>query len=133
MTSRMRAYHEPDTQQVRRGNLLVAACRLALELATSGAVLLNGSVIAQVQSIGANALPPLPPGSPAYLKETWRSALHAPMPFGATPGVIPALLPQSFTAQKCAARAQSCVASPEQPWPSTMAVSTPPAASSARL
>jgi hypothetical protein len=44
-----------------------------------------------------NALLPLPPGSPAYLKETWRSALTAPMRFGAAPGVIPALLPQSFT------------------------------------
>ena len=112
MTSRMRSHHGRDTQQVQRGNLLVAACRLAVELAASGAVLLNGFVIAPAQSISAGALPPLPPGSAAYLKETWRSALHAPMPFGAT---------------------NTGVASPGQPWPSTMAVNTPPAASSSRL
>jgi hypothetical protein len=63
----------------------------------AGAVLLSGSTIAQAQSSSVNALLPLPPGSPAYLKETWRSALTAPMRFGAAPGVIPALLPQSFT------------------------------------
>lgn len=108
MTPRTRSYHGRDTEQVPRGNLLVGACRLVLELATSGAVLLNGSAIAQAQSLIANALPP---GSPAYLKETWRSALHAPMPFGD----------------------QSCVASAEQSWPSTMVVSTPLAASSSRL
>lgn len=94
MTPGTRSYHGRDTQQVPRGNLLVGAGRLLLELATSGAVLLNGSAIAQAQSLIANVLPP---GSPAYLKETWRSALHAPMPFGATPGVILPLLPQSFT------------------------------------
>jgi hypothetical protein len=79
MTPRTRSDHGRDTQQVPRGNLLVGACRLVLELTTSGAVLLNGSAIAQAQSLIANALPP---GSPAYLKETWRSALHAPMPLG---------------------------------------------------
>ncbi len=66
-------------------------------LAAAGAVLLSGSIIAQGLSSGVNALPPVPAGSPRYLKETWRSALQAPMPFGATPGVIPSTLPRSFT------------------------------------
>jgi cytochrome c peroxidase len=76
---------------------LGVASRLAIGLAAAGALLLNGSTIAQAQSSSLKALPPLPPGSPAYLKETWRSSLSAPMPFGATPGVIPPSLPQEFT------------------------------------
>jgi hypothetical protein len=76
--------------------MLEIACRLAIGLGATGALLLNGSTIAQAQSGGLRALPPLPAGSPLYLKETWRSALQAPMPFGATAGVIPALLPREF-------------------------------------
>ena len=71
-------------------------CVVGAALAATGAAMLGGSTMAQAQSSGANTLPPLPPGSPRYLKETWRSALSAPMPFGAAPGVIPRTLPRSF-------------------------------------
>jgi cytochrome c peroxidase len=96
MTPRTPVYHGRNTHQVRRRKPLGVASRLSIGLAVTGALLLNGSTIAQAQSSSVKALPPLPPGSPAYLKETWRSALSAPMPFGATPGVIPPTLPQEF-------------------------------------
>jgi cytochrome c peroxidase len=97
MTPRTAVDYGRNTQQVRRRNRLGVARRLAIGVTATGALLLNVANFAQAQSSGLKALPPLPPGSPAYLKETWRSALSAPMPFGATPGVIPPTLPQSFT------------------------------------
>ncbi len=70
-----------------------SVCVRGAALAAAGAVLLSGSIVARGQSSGVNALPPIPAGSPRYLEETWRSALQAPMPFGATPSVIPPTLP----------------------------------------
>jgi cytochrome c peroxidase len=100
MTAGTPVYHGPTAQHAPRKSLLECASRLAIGLAAAGALLLEGSGIAHAQSSGLKALrplPPLPPGSPAYLQETWRSALSAPMPFGATAGVIPTTLPQEFT------------------------------------
>ncbi len=74
-----------------------AGRRNLVGVAAAGLLLLSGSGLAQTLSSRLKALPPLPADSPAYLQETWRSALSAPVPFGATPGVIPPTLLQSFT------------------------------------
>jgi cytochrome c peroxidase len=89
-------YNEENAPTASTRQFLGVARRWAVGCATTGVLLLNASTIAQGQSIGIKSLPPLPIGSPPYLKETWRSALSAPMPLGATSGIIPPVLPQSF-------------------------------------
>ncbi|HUN93157.1 MAG TPA: hypothetical protein VMU33_13980 [Burkholderiaceae bacterium] len=54
------------------------------------------ALVVAMATAQAQTLPPLPPGTPPYVKEMWRSALSAPQPFGASPGVISPYLPQSF-------------------------------------
>jgi len=78
-------------------HLRAVACRLAIGLAATGMLTLSGSGAVQAQSSGLTTLPALPAGSPAYLKETWRSALSAPAPLATTPSVIPPTLPHRFT------------------------------------
>jgi cytochrome c peroxidase len=80
-----------------RRKLLLGVSSLAIGFFAAGTLLFGGFSAAHAQSTGMKALPTVPTGSPAYLKETWRSALSAPTPFGATPGVIPPTLPQAFT------------------------------------
>lgn len=51
---------------------------------------------AQAPALSLTQLPTLPARSPAYLQETWRSALSAPVPVSGTASG-PGTLPQSFT------------------------------------
>lgn len=87
----------PPCPEVARAKNPPAPLHIAIAVAAAGALLLTGAALAQAQRGTTAVLPPIPPGSPAYLKETWRSALSSPMPYGATPGVVGSSLPQSFT------------------------------------
>ncbi len=77
----------------------VASARLGCirGLAATGLGLIGATALAGGPAGALTSLPPVPAGSPAYLAETWRSALAAPMPAASGTGAVPGVLPQRFT------------------------------------